>query len=69
MTHLPDCPRCGEDDLWLLSNLPESWRTRCYECGYDSGAHELAAGQDLASAIAAVVAEDAVYFAERDKQG
>lgn len=35
MTKLPNCPRCGDDELWRVPG--KQLQVRCYECGYDSG--------------------------------
>lgn len=46
---LPDCPRCGEDELWC--NPGEDIRVRCYFCGWDSGAIVVRRCGDAASAV------------------
>jgi len=35
MKKLPDCPKCENDELYLLPG--QETRVRCYFCGYDSG--------------------------------
>lgn len=35
LTRLPDCPRCQEDELWLVPG--KEVVVRCYLCGWDSG--------------------------------
>jgi hypothetical protein len=29
---LPDCPRCGHDELWMIDRE----RARCYFCGHET---------------------------------
>lgn len=64
MNKIPDCPRCGEDELWFVADLPHSFRLRCYLCGYDSGPRkprpEGSRDMDLDGSIATVVALDHV---------
>lgn len=53
---LPPCPFCDQDELWLMANLPEYFRLRCYLCGYDSGPRKPRTNMDLDGSIATVVA-------------
>lgn len=53
---LPDCPICGEDELWFLADLPAYFRLRCYLCGYDSGECKPRTDMDVSGSVATVVA-------------
>jgi uncharacterized protein (DUF983 family) len=55
MRKLPDCPKCGEDELWL-KHISFTVQLKCYLCGWSSGIVTPMAGQDLDAQIAATVA-------------
>lgn len=46
MSILPDCPVCGEDELWRPPHKPNS--LKCYLCGWDSGPLQVADGETMA---------------------
>lgn len=63
MQKLPDCPRCGERELWFtavgyLGAL--SFYLRCDLCGYDSGPRLVLPDKSLDRCIAMAVDADRV---------
>ena len=54
MRKLPDCSKCGEDELYLYSS-DGTFVLACAECGWNSGIVTVADGQSLDDAIAAAV--------------
>lgn len=60
---LPDCPKCGEDELWLW-RTGDSFRVRCYLCGWDSDDVVLAIGQELPDVVDETVKAAQEYFNE-----
>ncbi len=53
MTKLPNCPRCGDDELW---RVPETGvRLRCYECGWDSQVFLQRTGESVDDTIARAI--------------
>jgi ribosomal protein S27AE len=69
MNKIPDCPRCGEDELWFLADLPNYFRLRCHLCGYDSGPCKPRDDMDLDGSIATVVELERVAAVKRAMQG
>jgi hypothetical protein len=55
MNKLPDCPRCGEDELWVAPY--HDLRVRCYRCNWDSGIIVVGTGETVDQAIAKAVEE------------
>lgn len=55
MTIHPPCPKCDEDELWL-EPLGNSFKIRCYFCGWVSCIVHLADDAVMSDAIAATVA-------------
>lgn len=54
MRKLPDCPKCGEDELWLRRH--KYWLdVMCYYCGLIQTMTPPPADSDLDAAIAATV--------------
>lgn len=56
MRKMPDCPECGEDELFIVRNI--TWHVvRCYECGWHHTFMPPPAETELDAAIADVVRE------------
>jgi uncharacterized Zn finger protein len=52
--NLRDCPKCGEDELWL-KRMGDTFEVKCHECGWSTGVVTLATGQDMGDVIAKTV--------------
>jgi uncharacterized Zn finger protein len=52
--NLPNCPKCGENELWL-KRMGDTCEVSCYECGWTTGRITLATGQDMGDVIAKTV--------------
>lgn len=65
MTNLPNCPICGENELWLTRDV-NLLLLACYECGWHVTL-TLATGQDLDAAIAATVNAYAAWLARAQR--
>jgi len=77
---LPNCPRCGLDELWVIIDGVESvdvlavgraaatttytYRLRCYHCRLDCGKRTVAEGQTVDESIAELVTVIALFLAK-----
>lgn len=64
MRKLPDCPKCGLDELWLRRH--KDWvDVMCYNCGEIATITPRPADAELDAAIAEAVAQAGVTDANR----
>lgn len=69
MRKLPDCPRCGEDELWILRHA-DYVDLKCYWCGEVATIHPRPAEEELDAAIANAVQRPAGHEGQRgEKEG
>lgn len=54
MRKLPDCPKCGEPELWVNGNGP-SMKISCYECGWNTTIMLPMTAETIGDKIAAAV--------------
>lgn len=54
MRKLPDCPRCGEDELWILRHA-DYVDVKCYWCGEVATIHPRPTEDEIDDAVAKAV--------------
>lgn len=60
---LPDCPKCGHDELWV-QQFNDGWRLRCYLCSLDSGIQHKPEGMTLSDHVEQMVGVYREFYAK-----